>query len=71
MYDAQFLTVLYKKRFMSKDAAERFIERHKRQDCFELSPSAWDYFAGWTVTKTRPATKAEIDGLFSNIKKGI
>lgn len=69
MYDAHFLTVLYKKHFNSKDAAERFIERHKRQDCFEISPCSWNYFAGWQVTKTRPATQAEIDGLFSNIKK--
>ena len=69
MQDAIFLQVLYKKHFTTKEAAENFINSHKRRDCFELSPGSWDLWRGWVVEKTRPATQQEINLLFDNLKK--
>lgn len=69
MQDLEFKQVLYKKRFSSKAAAENFINSHKRREFFELLPASYDFFGGWIVEKTRPATQAEIDALFSNLGK--
>lgn len=51
----EIYNVIYKKFFNQKDQAERFIEKHKKQDCFNLS---FQYFpCGWIVTKTQKANK--------------
>lgn len=39
------------------------------REIFELLPASYDFFGGWIVEKTRPATQAEIDALFSNLGK--
>lgn len=67
--DMQFYTVLYKKHFDFREQAEKYIAKHKKQNCFCLT-----YTGGrlpWCVEKSRPSTPAEIDNLLQYNKKQL
>ena len=52
MNDIKLERIIYKKFFNFREQAERFIEKHKKQDCFYL-----EYCEGrhcWIVEKTEP-----------------
>lgn len=51
----EIYNIIYKKFFNHKDQAERFIEKHKKQDCFDLSFQCFP--CGWIVKKTQKANK--------------
>lgn len=49
--------VIYTKTFWLKDKAEAFIEKHKKQDCFELKFKN----LRWEVKKWKPIKIVDID----------